>query len=284
MGYSSEAEDLVLGDGVTIGDGTTIRGGRIVLSDGVKVGRNVDIRVSEELLLGKHSLIGDETILAGRRISLGREFYTNHHAEIGGGSCFEKTSSLKVGHWVHMGSYSMINTAMPVVLGDEVGMGRFTNLYTHGAYLSLAEGFPVDFGPITVGSRVWLPSATVNPGVTIGNDVVVGANSLVTRDLPSRCLAVGIPARVVKEDYPPRPSDEDVRKRIREAFARWDVQATFESTGVRFRVGSALFDVRGRTIEGVASEDSERTKNILRRLGIRFAYEVEGGTWVPWRA
>lgn len=283
MAYSSEADDLVLGAGVTIGDGTRIRGGRIVLGDGTKVGCNVELNVTEDLLVGKHSIIGDGTTIAGRRVRLGREFFANHHAEIGGGSCFEGTSSLATGRWVHLGSYSMINTAMPVAIGDEVGLGRFTNLYTHGAYLSLADGFPVDFAPITLGSRVWLPSATVNPGVTIGDDVVVGVGSLVTKDLPSRCLAVGVPARVVKEDYPPRPTDEVVRRRVREHLLRWAVPAEFEDDGVRFRVQGALFDIRARTIEGPVSMESERTKNLLRRLGIRFAYETANGVWAPWR-
>ena len=283
MSYSSEADDLVVGTGVTIGDGTRIRGGRIVLADGAQIGRDVDLHVTEELILGKHSIIGEGTILAGRRIRLGREFYTNHHAEIGGGSCFEKTSSLQAGHWVHLGSYSMINTAMPVTIGDEVGMGRFTNLYTHGAYLSLAEGFPVQFAPITLGSRVWLPSATVNPGVTIGDDVVVGVGSLVTTNLPPHCLAVGVPAKVVREGYPPRPSDEDVRRRIRELFRAWEVPAEFESEGVRFRVRGAAFDVRARTIEGPVSKESERAKNLLRRMGIRFTVEAVDGAWTPWK-
>ncbi len=283
MGYSNEAEDLVLGDRVSIGDGTRIRGGRIELRDGVQIGRNVDIQVTERLVVGKHSLVGDETIVAGRRVDLGREFYTNHHAEIGGGSCFERTSSLKVGHWGHMGSYSMINTAMPVVIGDEVGMGRFTNLYTHGAYLSLAEGFPVSFAPITLGSRVWLPSATVNPGVTIGDDVVVGVGSLVAKDIPSRCLAVGIPAKVIRENFPTKPPEDQVRHAIAEQFRAWGVPAESESTGVRFKVGNARFDVAARTIEGPATKESERAKNLLRRLGIRFQYEVADKTWVPWR-
>lgn len=283
MSYSNEAEDLILGEGVAVGDGTRILGGRIVLNDGVQIGRNVEIRVTEELVLGKNSMIGDATTIAGRRIALGREFYTNHHAEIGGGSCFEKPSSLRAGHWVHMGSYSMINTAMPVSIGDEVGMGRFTNLYTHGAYLSLAEGFPVAFAPITLGSRVWLPSATVNPGVTIGDDVVVGAGSLVTKDIPSHCLAVGIPARVIRDNYPPRPPDDEVRKRIREYFGQLEIAVTFEGKGVSFQIGEARFDVHARTINGAASKDSEQAKNLLRRMGIRFAYEVEDGTWVPWR-
>lgn len=54
--------------------------------------------------------------------------------------------------------------------------------------------------PITIGSRVWLGGGViVCPGVTIGDDVVVGAGSIVTRDLPDRVVAVGNPARVVRE-------------------------------------------------------------------------------------
>ncbi len=282
MGYSNEAKDLVLGREVTIGEGSRIRGGRIVLGDGTQVGRDVDLNVTEELVVGKNSIIGDASVIAGRRIKLGRELYANHHAEIGGGSCFERTSSLVAGHWLHLGSYSMVNTAMPVSIGDEVGMGRFTNLYTHGAYLSLAEGFPVQFAPITVGSRVWLPSATVNPGVTIGDDVVVGVGSVVTKNLPSRCLAVGTPAKVIRENYPARPPEARVREELLAYFRDWEVPAQFHATGIRFTVHEAQFDVGRRTIQGPASADSERAKNILRRLGIRFPFDVAGGSWQRW--
>ncbi len=54
--------------------------------------------------------------------------------------------------------------------------------------------------PIVVGDNVWLSSGViVCPGVTIGEDAVVGAGSVVVRDLPPRVLAVGNPARVVRE-------------------------------------------------------------------------------------
>jgi maltose O-acetyltransferase len=57
--------------------------------------------------------------------------------------------------------------------------------------------------PITLGDRVWIGADTlVLRGVTIGDDVVVAAGSIVTRDLPSRSLAVGSPARVLREIAP----------------------------------------------------------------------------------
>lgn len=54
-------------------------------------------------------------------------------------------------------------------------------------------------GPVNIGNNVWLGNnVCIMPGVTIGNGVVVGANSVVTHDIPDFCVAVGIPARIVK--------------------------------------------------------------------------------------
>ncbi|XXU96091.1 DapH/DapD/GlmU-related protein [Sorangium sp. So ce1153] len=53
--------------------------------------------------------------------------------------------------------------------------------------------------PITIGNNVWLgPMVIVLPGVTIGDNTVVGAGDVVTRDLPADVLAVGNPARVIR--------------------------------------------------------------------------------------
>jgi maltose O-acetyltransferase len=54
--------------------------------------------------------------------------------------------------------------------------------------------------PIAIGANVWLGGgAVVCPGVTIGDDTVVGAGAVVTRDLPAGVVAAGVPARVLRE-------------------------------------------------------------------------------------
>ena len=282
--YSDEADDLVVGKGVTIGEGTRFSGGRLVIGDGTRIGRNVEIRVTEELSLGRNSKIGENAIVRGRKIHTGRELYMNHDAEIGGGSCFEPTSQLAIGHWFHMGSYAIVNTAMPVEIGDEVGLGRMTNVYTHGAYLSEIDGFPVKFAPVKIGNRVWIPSATVNPGVTIGDDVVVGVGSVVTADLPSGCLALGVPAKVVREHAFPAPMDrEAAMTRIGQILADGGVAHERKPGSWQVSVGSSVFDLRARTADGAADGTSEKARDLLRRHGIRLKAEVVDGRYRTWQ-
>ena len=58
--------------------------------------------------------------------------------------------------------------------------------------------------PVRIGANCWLGgNVIVCPGVTIGDNVTVGAGSVVTRDLPSNCVAVGNPCRVIREVKPP---------------------------------------------------------------------------------
>ena len=54
--------------------------------------------------------------------------------------------------------------------------------------------------PVSIGSGSWLGHGTVVlPGATIGRHVVIGANSVVTGEMPDNCVAAGVPARVIKK-------------------------------------------------------------------------------------
>jgi maltose O-acetyltransferase len=54
--------------------------------------------------------------------------------------------------------------------------------------------------PVTIGNDVWIGgNCTILPGVTIGNNVVVAAGAVVTKDVPDNCLVAGVPAKVIRK-------------------------------------------------------------------------------------
>jgi len=89
-----------------------------------------------------------------------------------------------------------------ITIGDHVTITEGVRFVTHdgGIWVLRDEHPDLDvIAPITVGNNVFLGMGTiVLPGVTIGDNVVVAAGSVVARDLPSGCVAAGIPARSIK--------------------------------------------------------------------------------------
>ncbi|MDR2267451.1 MAG: sugar O-acetyltransferase [Christensenellaceae bacterium] len=88
-------------------------------------------------------------------------------------------------------------------IGNNVMFGPNVTLCTVGHPIDPSLRFPkvAQFGfPIEIGNGVWLgANVTVMPGVKIGDNTVVGAGSLVTKDLPPNCLALGSPCKFVRE-------------------------------------------------------------------------------------
>ncbi|MCC7428262.1 MAG: hypothetical protein IT557_15310 [Alphaproteobacteria bacterium] len=247
-------------------------------------------------MIGKGAIIREHCVIEGSEVVIGRDAFLNRGASIGGGSCFDPQSNFFAGDFLHMGFNSHINTAMGVSVGHEFGFGVESKIFTHGAYPSAWEGFPTQWAPVRIGHNVWLPNAWVNPGVTIGRDVVVAAGSVVSRDLPAGCFAAGAPARVLKEGaYPRRLPEAERRALWAEMFGRaqmiaaakvgaGDVSHSFtEIDADSYRVdGATTFHVGARMIEGAASDFTEILRNQLRRNGIRFRYEIVRHEYRPW--
>jgi len=92
-----------------------------------------------------------------------------------------------------------------ITIGDDVQIGPNVQLLTptHPVEPEPRRQKWEAARPITIGDNVWLGGGViVCPGVTIGADTVVGAGAVVTRDLPASVVAVGNPARVVREVQP----------------------------------------------------------------------------------
>ena len=86
-----------------------------------------------------------------------------------------------------------------ITIGDDCLIGHNTVLATLNHALDPARRADMHPAPVTLGRNVWLGSnVTVLPGVSIGDDAVVAAGAVVTRDVPARSVVAGSPARVIR--------------------------------------------------------------------------------------
>jgi len=113
-----------------------------------------------------------------------------------------------LGRNIHIGARTAINSGLTaldvaaITIGEDCLIGPNVQLLTptHPVDAQRRRDKLEAAEPITLGDNVWLGGGViVCPGVTIGDNTVVGAGAVVTRDLPANVLAVGNPARVIRE-------------------------------------------------------------------------------------
>lgn len=111
----------------------------------------------------------------GYNIEIGNNFYANHNLVI-------------------------LDTAK-ILIGDNVFIGPNCGIYAAGHPIDYKErNIGIEYAKtIKIGNNVWIGgNVCILPGVTIGEDVVIGAGSVVNKDIPSHSVAVGNPCRVLK--------------------------------------------------------------------------------------
>jgi len=131
----------------------------------------------------------------GKRISFGHGTYGSPRVYT-----WDNTTSLTIG------KYCSISSNVKILLGGE-HRTDFVSTYPFNVLLPGCRrltGHPSSKGNVEIGHDVWIGlGATILSGVRIGNGGVVGAQSVVARDIPPYAIATGAPATVVKHRFPP---------------------------------------------------------------------------------
>jgi len=101
--------------------------------------------------------------------------------------------NLRLGYKTDIGAFTYINAKHGVTIEDHVQIGSHCSLYS-------ISTIDEKTGPVLLKRNCKLGShCTVMPGITIGENAVVGAHSFVNRDVPDNAVAMGVPARVIKK-------------------------------------------------------------------------------------
>ena len=110
-------------------------------------------------------------------------------------------SNIELGDRVYFNFDCVVLDVCRVRIGDYSQFGPAVQIYTALHPLDAAERRRVEYGkPVDIGSDVWVGGgAIILPGVRIGSRSVIGAGSVVTRNIPEGVLAVGNPCRVVRQ-------------------------------------------------------------------------------------
>lgn len=158
-----------------------VHGRRLELGGVGMLGESCYVFVSPRgtLKLGRKAILGDHTELqADGSLTIGDNFVINRYSRV---VAFE---SIRLGN--------------NVTIAQHVAIVDHDHNYTMEGDRLLLKGYSTS--PIVIGDNVWLADkCTVLRGVTIGSNVVAGANTLINKDVPSNCVIGGVPFKILKE-------------------------------------------------------------------------------------
>lgn len=159
--------------------------------------------------LGRGSrVIGTRFIKMHGRVSIGRYAWIE---VVSDGTDRKDLPAITFGSGFFASERLHISAISSVELGDNClfGSGVYISDHNHGSYKGLQHSSPdvppidrelVSHGPVMISSNVWVGDNVIILGpVHIGHGVVIGANSVVTRNVPDNVIVAGCPARIIKK-------------------------------------------------------------------------------------
>ncbi len=160
-------------------------------------GKNSKIFSFRSLIGGEYISIGDNTIIGTQAVITAWD----NHGE------YAFTPFINIGKNVSIGNDCHITAINNISIGDNVLMGMKVTITdnSHGTNtieeLNIAPVYRQlhSNGPVIIEDGVWIgDKVTILPNTRIGKNSIIGANAVVTGDIPSNSIAVGIPAKVIK--------------------------------------------------------------------------------------
>ncbi len=171
---------------------------------GLIIGRNVTLRGTRKISLGDNVAIDDGSVLDARGddavIVMGDRALVSRNSILRA-----RNGRIEIGEGCDIGANCILATDSKLVLGDKGLVAAFCYVIAGGNHLYADPDVPImdqgfqSRGGVAIGADVWLGShCAVMDGVTIGKGAVIGAHSLVNKDLPENMVAWGSPAKAQK--------------------------------------------------------------------------------------
>lgn len=160
--------------------------------------KNVNFYKPVNLIYGaKYFIIGEKSSFGRYAVLTAWDSYDNDSF----------SPQVSIGENCSFGDYLHLTCINKITIGNNVLTGRWVTITDNGHGITDSPSLhepPIhrhlySKGPVIIGNNVWIgDKATILPGVTIGDGVVVAANSVVTKDIPSFSVTAGNPAKIIK--------------------------------------------------------------------------------------
>jgi acetyltransferase-like isoleucine patch superfamily enzyme len=246
----------------------------IEIGENVSFGNNIKIRLNGRFSLGNYSRLGNNTEIFGNNVSFGDHLFNSSGLRIGGGGRLHPNANFKLGDRCTIHN-NFINICEPVEIGNDVGLSPETSMLTHGYWRSVLDGFPASFAGIKIGDGVIIGyRSLIMMGISIAENSVVGAQSVVTRSLNSSGIYAGSPAKYIKDITP--LTIEEKQNKTQGIISEYKKVAHYHNlspniiidfpwvTIENFRINFETFEYEGK--ETVTTDDF---RDYIRKWGIR---------------
>jgi acetyltransferase-like isoleucine patch superfamily enzyme len=241
----------------------------IEIGDDCSIGVLCFVNVQGKMKLGNRVSLNSMVAVDTGELEIGDDSVIMEQCVVGGMQT--PRSRLSIGKRVKIFPYCFLNTTEPITIGNDVGVGGSTYIFTHGTWKNVLEGYPAAFGEVTIADRVWLPwRVFIMPGVSVGADTIVGANSTLTKDVPPESIARGTPAKSTEYNARPLTSAERMRK-LHEILSEYCEFARYK--GQASSIGE--YSPEGFSVDTDSVVAAVRINGTLRSAGAKVFLSVE---------
>ncbi len=181
----------------------------------VVFGRGVTLRHPHKIRIGSNVIIDDNCVLDAKGetnsgISVGDGVFIGRNTIL-----YCKNGDIEIQSQVNIGANCEVYSKQRLIIGKGTLIAAYNYIMSGGRYdyrsaVPLADQSSYSDGPTSIGENCWIGAkGVVLDGVSIGDNAIVGAGAIVTKDLPANVIAMGIPAKVVdrKEALEPAPAE-----------------------------------------------------------------------------
>lgn len=246
----------------------------IEIRNNVTLKENINIKLKGDFYIGDNSVLGSNTEILGNNVIIGKHLFNSSGLRVGGGGRQYPNANLSIGDRCVIHN-NFINVCEPVIIGNDVGLSPDTSILTHGYWQSVLEGYPYSFSGVTIGNGVIVGyRSLIMMGVSIVDNVVIGAQSVVTKSIKEKGIYAGSPARFIKEITP--LSLEDKIKKVEAIIKNYEPISIYHNIKSKIvldypkiKVDDFMLDCEDFSYSGEETIATDNFRDYIRKYGIR---------------